>query len=48
MKKEFMFSEKIECWEDWGKVYHSIPAFCGDIGKGQTGRILRSRCLTEY
>lgn len=34
MKKEFMFSEKIECWEDWGKVYHSIPAFLRGYWKG--------------
>lgn len=27
MKNSNLFTEKIECWEDWGRVYQSIPAF---------------------
>jgi len=27
MKARNLFTEKIECWEDWGRVYQSIPAF---------------------
>ena len=27
MEDKLLFTEKIECWEDWGRVYHSIPAF---------------------
>lgn len=27
MESTHLFTEKIESWEDWGKVYQSIPAF---------------------
>lgn len=27
MKTEKLFTEKIACWSDWGKVFQSIPAF---------------------
>lgn len=26
-RMEHLFTEKIQCWEDWGRIYQSIPAF---------------------
>lgn len=27
MERETLFTEKIACWEDWGRIFQSIPAF---------------------
>ena len=24
---EHLFTERIECWEDWGRIFQSVPAF---------------------